>query len=137
MRLRGRALAEGLVVGFVAFSSLFCVLIALPQTKQVESKKHEFHWDSRAWQELSWKDSLEKARIKEPDRKAIAAAIEEELRPDMQNLEIDSEEKLQEVAFKTRVKMIDLNGDGIPEVVAQAIPDCSPTGNCSLWISVR
>jgi hypothetical protein len=113
---------------------MLCLHMALAETKQAESPKHGFHWDSHAWQELRWKDSLDRARITERDRKAIAAAIQEELRPNMKDLNIDSEEKLREVALKTRVKMIDLSGDGIPEVVAQAIPDCSPTGNCSVWI---
>ena len=29
---------------------------------------------------------------------------------------------------------LDLKSDGNPEVIAQAVLGCSPTGNCSLWI---
>jgi hypothetical protein len=134
MRLRAGAFAGRFVIGFVTCASVLCVRAALTQTKPVEPQKQEFLWDSHAWQELTWKDSLGKAEIEEADRRAVVAAIEEELRPKMNVLEISSEGKLREAALKTRVKMIDLNGDGEPEVVAQAITDCSPTGNCSLWV---
>lgn len=40
-----------------------------------------------------------------------------------------------ERAEKTRVEFIDLNSDGVPEVIAQLSGDaCSPTGNCPLYI---
>jgi hypothetical protein len=48
-----------------------------------------------------------------------------------------SEEQLPQVAAETRIKYIDLNRDGKPEVVAQAggeASGCSPTGNCPFWI---
>ena len=39
-------------------------------------------------------------------------------------------------AASTLVQLIDLNGDGVPEIVAQAVGDqlCSPTGNCAFWV---
>jgi len=39
-------------------------------------------------------------------------------------------------AADTPVHLTDLNGDGIPEVIAQAVGDelCSPTGNCAFWV---
>ena len=39
------------------------------------------------------------------------------------------------MAAATRVKLVDLNGDGTPEIIAQGIGDvCSPTGNCPFWV---
>lgn len=38
-------------------------------------------------------------------------------------------------AADTRVRLVDLNGDGVPEVISQASGDiCSPTGNCPFWV---
>ena len=38
-------------------------------------------------------------------------------------------------AADTRVRVVDLNGDGVPEVISQASGDiCSPTGNCPFWV---
>lgn len=43
-----------------------------------------------------------------------------------------------ETAAATRVKLVDLNGDGIPEIIAQGIAKvCSPTGNCPVWVFQR
>jgi hypothetical protein len=41
------------------------------------------------------------------------------------------------LAAETRVKFVDLNGDGVPEVIAQPVGNnyvCSPTGNCAFWV---
>jgi hypothetical protein len=39
-------------------------------------------------------------------------------------------------AAETLVQLVDLNRDGAPEVIAQAVGDimCSPTGNCHFWV---
>lgn len=93
-----------------------------------------FHWNWKNWQELSAEQSLRKAQLPNQQKKAIASAIADEIRPMMSDLEIQSEPQLQKAALDTRVKMIDLNGDGGPEVVAQGMVNCSATGNCPFWI---
>jgi hypothetical protein len=52
----------------------------------------------------------------------------------MSDLEIGSEQQLRKVALDTRIKMTDLNDDGVPEVVAQPMAGCRATGNCLFWI---
>ena len=93
-----------------------------------------FHWNWKDWQELTADQSLRKAQLAYEQKKAIARAIAGEIRPMMSDLEIQSELELQKAALDTRVKMIDLNGDGIPEVVAQGIVNCGATGNCPFWV---
>jgi hypothetical protein len=41
-----------------------------------------------------------------------------------------------ERALQTRVRPVDLNSDGVPELICQAsgLDLCSPTGNCAFWI---
>jgi hypothetical protein len=68
------------------------------------------------------------------EREALAAAITEKLKSDKEDFDLDTEENLREAVMKTRVKMIDLDGDGVPEVVAQGFAGCSATGNCPFWI---
>jgi hypothetical protein len=77
---------------------------------------------------------LRNAQLTHERRKEIASAISDQIRPLMADLEIESETALQKAALDTRVKMIDLNGDGVPEVVAQGMVNCSPTGNCPFWV---
>jgi hypothetical protein len=125
-------------VGFVLSLPIYALLLysgnALAQANASNPSRHEFHWDWHAWQELSGKDWLENARIRKVEREAIAVAITEELKSNKEDFDLDTEENLREAVMKTRVKMIDLDGDGVPEVVAQAFAGCSATGNCPFWI---
>lgn len=108
-----------------AMAGLVCRSSAAPQ---------EFHWNWKDSQELNAEQSLRKAKLSQYQKKAIAKAIANQLRPLMFDLEIKSEDQLQKAAVNTRIKMIDLNNDGIPELVAQGMAGCSPTGNCMFWI---
>ena len=50
-------------------------------------------------------------------------------------------EDLDDVVLDSPVKLLDLNGDGIPEVIVQGpgggSRNCSPTGNCQFWVFQR
>lgn len=67
-------------------------------------------------------------------RTLIAAAISSQLRPQMDDFEINSEDQLRRAALDTRIKMVDLNHAGILEVLAQSTVGCGATGNCEFWI---
>ena len=96
-----------------------------------------FQWNWREAQELKADQSLRNAAITKEERQSLAKAIADRLRPDMADLEITSEKQLQEFALNTRIKKTDLNGDGYPEVIAQGMSGCSPTGNCPFWVFQR
>ena len=53
--------------------------------------------------------------------------------------EFKSDPQARERAAATRIKVVDLNGDGVPEIIVQAVGDdvCSPTGNCPFWLFQR
>ncbi len=91
-----------------------------------------FQWDWKDSQELKADQSLRNAKLTEHQRDAIA----EQLRPMVADLgfEFESESELRKAARDTRIKMIDLNGDGVPEVVAQGMIGCGATGNCPFWV---
>ncbi|HKS83079.1 MAG TPA: hypothetical protein VJR23_16365 [Candidatus Acidoferrales bacterium] len=93
-----------------------------------------FLWEWKNGQELFAAQSLRNAKIDDSERTVIAKAIEAQLRPDMADLGIHSEGQLAKAALDTRVKMIDVNGDGTPEVIAQGMKGCGVVGNCSLWV---
>jgi hypothetical protein len=52
----------------------------------------------------------------------------------MADLGLQSEADLQKAVLDTRVKMIDLNADGVPEIIAQGMVNCGATGNCPFWV---
>jgi len=112
---------------------VWCAATAKTQESRGPSRE-SFRWNWRHSQELNAKDSLRNAQLPEDDKRAIADVIEAQFKPSMQDLEIKSEQELKNAALDTKVKMIHLRDDGAPDVVAQGMKDCSPTGNCPLWI---
>lgn len=111
---------------------LLVLYFLLAQAALAVNTSLPFHWEWQNSQELVASQSLRKAKMSDSDKDVIAKAIEDLIS------EEDSQMKpgrhLTEAALDTRVKMIDLNKDGTLEVVAQAMADCSPTGNCSFWV---
>jgi len=47
---------------------------------------------------------------------------------------IESVVELRKAALDTRIKLLDLNGDGVAEVAAQGMIGCGATGNCPFWV---
>jgi hypothetical protein len=116
----------GVAVDFVSAASRL-----VPQTAPATA---QFQWDWKAVQELKADQSLRNAKLPEQRKKAITDAIAAQVRPIMVDLAYDSESDFQKAALDTRIKVIDLNGDGVPEVVAQGMIGCGATGNCPFWV---
>jgi hypothetical protein len=74
------------------------------------------------------------AKMGKLDKDSLARGSVVQIGPDMEGLGVATEGQLFEAAMNTRVMAIDLNGDGVPEVVAQGTVGCSATGNCPFWI---
>jgi hypothetical protein len=107
-----------------------------------EGRKPYGRWDLERQEELDWRVSISRLKnIESSERKRLVEVITDALRDaGVVRDGFASEEQLPQVAAETRIKYIDLNGDGKPEVVAQAGGErsgCSPTGNCPFWIFHR
>jgi hypothetical protein len=97
----------------------------------------DFHWDWSHSDALTSKQVLRRIKVATAERAAIAKAIAIQLMPYMGGLGGRTEPELEDTALNTPVKLVDLNGDGTPEVIAQGTPEdggCSPTGNCRFWV---
>ena len=97
----------------------------------------DFQCDWRHSEALTSKQALRHAKVSSGERALIAKAIALALMPDMGGLGGRTEPELEDTALETPVKLIDLNGDGTPEVIAQGTPEdggCSPNGNCRFWV---
>ena len=94
-----------------------------------------FRWD---WRTAEWpEEALETATLPKPEKIKIREAISRVLRHYIQE---DTERRLREQAAATRIKIVDLTGDGVPEIIAGAAnmaSGCSPTGNCPFWIFAK
>lgn len=114
--------------------SCFVTWALLMQAATAVKAPPSFHWDWQNAQELSTTQSLRNIEITDAEKDAIAKAIENQIRPDMADFGIESESQFKDAVMSSRIKMIDLNSDGTPEVVAQAMVACGASGNCPFWI---
>jgi hypothetical protein len=101
------------------------------------SSAQNFQWNWHDSKYLTAEQSLRNANVTTVERESLARVLADQLRPMVADADIASENQLQEAALDTRIEKLDLKGDGSPEVIAQAVPGCIPTGNCSLWIFQR
>src|SRR3954468_9069336 len=92
-------------------------------------------WNWERQEELSWHVSISRLKnLQLSERRRLIQIIAEEIRDViLEDYGVASEEHLAKIAAETRIKYMDLSGDGEPEVIAQAGAEetgCSPTGNC-------
>lgn len=105
------------------------LLLVVASRAQGPTATRSFAWNWRDAQELTVasQTSATSKDISASDRSRLLQALIAQFK--------DKSEATKWAAI-TRIKLLDLNGDGVPEVVCQASDDqsCSPTGNCSFWI---
>jgi hypothetical protein len=130
---------SALVAMFLLTSML--VLASGQQPSSVSNPhKASFDWLFEGTQWLDEKDQIKAIKdLTLKERKALIEAISVLIRPGSKIGSATSEKKLLNDVNATRVKLVDLNGDGIPEVIAQGYGEesCSPTGNCDFWVFMR
>jgi hypothetical protein len=115
--------------------TLLTVLAACQQTVAPA----EFHWNSTKWQELSWKQSIGRQKLPPTLKADLMQTLVEQMREDQCGSDQRgrlSERQMRLAAQKARIAFVDLAARGSNEIIAQAGDDaqCSPTGNCSLWV---
>lgn len=113
------------------------VYILLLQAASPPKTRREFRWQWRDTDYLVKARTLKNANVGEADRLALVSAIEEQIRPDMSVVGIDSEGQLGQAALNTKIQLVDLtNGRIDPEVVVRVDEEggfCGASGNCPLW----
>lgn len=115
-------------------------LLALSALAQQSVTPDDFHRNSHQWQELSWKQRIRRRRLSPALKADLIETIVEQMREDNSDDEPRRDAQLRQVARETRIEFVDLAGHGRKEVIAQAggaNSDCSPTGNCPLWVLRR
>ncbi len=124
--------------------SLLVYMIVLTHGQQpangAKSQKVMFPHSCEKTQQIDGTDRLSDTKaISSRERAVLIEAISIQLRPGKKIGTPRSEKKLLTAVMETRVTMVDLNGDGIPEVIVQASDreSCSPTGNCPVWVFTR
>jgi len=118
-------------------------LLAAPHTQEVPSTTAtptHFRWSETQAHELDYGRTIrESPDLSLVDKAALTNAIVLQLKKDDDSIEDLTEKQVRELAEETRVELVDLNGDGNPEIIAQAngLGPCGGTGNCIFWIFER
>jgi hypothetical protein len=102
--------------------ALVLVLSAATSCGQQSSAVHAgpFHWNPDDSQELGGEDRISQMKsLNSMERERILDAIIQELKLNMREVATHTEQKWSAIAADTRIKLVDLNADGIPEVIAQ------------------
>jgi len=115
------------VVRSVPFIMLVLLVVASAAQKTPIKRTLEFHWGPGEPQELD-KALAEYKDIGAGDRDALLHAFAREFS------DYPTPPSPMERAEQTRVKFIDLNGDGVPEVIAQPIGNICGAANCPLYV---
>ncbi len=96
-----------------------------------------FRWDYRKAEQVDYQHTIASAiDISLDDRAALINVVAAQLA----DLEIPIGRNVRAVAADMPIKVIDLNGDGVPEIIAQSAgphSGCSPTGNCPFLVFQR
>lgn len=116
------------IPAFLAICTLFV------QAARPAKPVRDFHWNWHDAQALCVSDSLRNAQVSAAEKAAIATVLKVQIRPYLADLGDDSASRLEDEAFSARINLIDLNQDGTPEVIAQAMVACGASGNCPFWI---
>jgi hypothetical protein len=130
---------------FVSGVVLAVISVTVAQTNSTpnDAAKH-FRWSERTAHELAYKHTIRTANdLTSTDSKALLDAVFERLKyaasTDPEMFDDVSPRHLRKLASDTRIEFVDLNGDGTPEILAQAngLEVCGGTGNCVVWAFQR
>ncbi len=95
-----------------------------------------FGWDYRKAEQVDHRHTINAAnKLSSADRAALVDALAAQIG----DIASDAHKPPREMAAEIPIKLVDLNGDGKPEITAQAggPNGCSATGNCAFWVLQR
>ena len=116
-----------LVVKSGLFMMLMLLVVLSAAQRTPNNRTPKFQWGQGQPQEL-YKALADFNNISTGDRAALLHAFAGECN------DYPTPPSPMERAEQTRVKFIDLNGDGVPEVIAQPIGDICGAANCPLYV---
>lgn len=122
----------------IAFYFLMVAAASGQNPAALEPNGSHFYWSIRKAHFIAYERTIQKSLdLNSAEKSALTGRISSLIRPFMKENEIESEAELRKIAANTRVELMDLDGDGVPEIVAQANDTragCGAAGNCPFWI---
>jgi hypothetical protein len=108
-------------------ASLLLLVVASAAQETSLKPKPGFQFDWRWSKDAGNQTVATSKNISKAERTALIAALAAQFR--------DYPKPMERVA-QTYIRLVDLNGDGVDEIIAQPVGEysCSPTGNCPFWV---
>jgi hypothetical protein len=107
------------------------------QPSSIPSRPIPFGWDYRKAEQVDCRHTINTTKeLSSVDRTALIDAVVAQIG----DIALEAEQSVRAIAAEMPIKLVDLNGDGKLEIVAQAAgtkSGCSPTGNCPFWVFQR
>jgi hypothetical protein len=123
---------------FIFVAVVMTVLHAQEVSRTSATPSH-FRWSEAQSHELDYGRTIKTSPdLSTAERAALTNVVLQQLILEG-DLEDMTEKQARVIAGETRVELVDLNGDGKPEIIAQAngLGPCGGTGNCIFWIFER
>jgi len=101
------------------------------------ASKESFRWDPHAVQRAE-ETTEETVRLSAEQKKELVDAIVGSINANG-GADAEEQKQIKEEAPDSRVRLVDLKGDGVPEVIAEATGNyfCGATGDCFFWVFGR
>jgi hypothetical protein len=126
---------------YAAVTIIFTLFFAaaMGQTNsQIITTGGQLLWSQSQVHEHEYDQTIRRStKLASGEKASLVETLSAQIRPIKGDLNISSEREVQKVVMDTRIELIDLNQDGITEVIAQATginEGCGATGNCRLWV---
>jgi hypothetical protein len=107
-------------------------------TANTDKKPGHFYWSASKAKDIPIGHTLAKeTRLNNADKKELARIISERVKETEFADDKLSAKEFQELIWQTRIELVDLNGDGVPEILAQGYSsrmNCGATGNCEFFV---
>jgi len=114
---------------------LFVASFMIAQNTSIStSAPTHFRWSEHNAHELDYDRTIRNSTaLSAAGKKSLIDVIVQTLKRDDDDI---TKDKQYQLASETRIEFVDLNGDGRPEIIAQAngLGPCGGTGNCIFWI---
>jgi hypothetical protein len=117
----------------------FAAALYAQEASRNSATPSHFRWSEAQSHELDYGRTIKTSTdLSAAEKVALTGVVMQQLKLEG-DLEDMTEKQARILTGETRVEFVDLNGDGKPEIIAQAngLGPCGGTGNCIFWIFER
>lgn len=133
---------SGRIFSLAAGLLLLCAAVINQHALGQSGAIQHFRWSERLAHELSYQHTIANAReLTSPERTALLTFVLNRFKHPINSYDADTfegipDDQMRKLAADTRIELVNLNGDGKDEIIAQGngLGPCGGTGNCIVLV---